>query len=154
MNEQDFTFGKFVTKKITGPATVVDCSSWLDTSTGDWTFGTFVTKKKTSPAIPVKLHLPALRLEVFPLPGATLQELQKLTAALIQILSDAAPDLNIELDSTRSQLDEDSQGTPVAVLVLVAQTPPADIDQRYGDLIVLAREEANRQKARLVESLV
>ena len=45
-------------KRRTRQATVVDCSGWVDTSAGDWTFGEFVTKKITRAASATNLEMP------------------------------------------------------------------------------------------------
>jgi hypothetical protein len=41
--------GQFAANKVTREAVPVDCSDWVDTSTG-WTFGNFVTEKVTREA--------------------------------------------------------------------------------------------------------
>jgi hypothetical protein len=53
MSDEEITYGRFVTKKKTRPAIVVDCSGWADPADGPITYGRFVTKKKTRPAIEV-----------------------------------------------------------------------------------------------------
>ena len=60
MSDENTANGQFVTRKKTRPAIKIDCSDWVDTSTGDWFFGSFVTKKKTRPAIKTEFHLDEL----------------------------------------------------------------------------------------------
>ena len=152
MNEPEYTSGKFVTKKKTQPAIVVDCSHWVDTSTGDWTFGTVLNKQKARPAIQSKEHIPALRLEILPQSGVTLQELQQLTIALIQKLVEAAPEQNLDYDTQLRNRTNDLQGTLAAFIVMVPKTPTSDIDEVYQELSELARKTAADLNVEVVDS--
>jgi hypothetical protein len=152
MSDENITYGKFVTKKITRPATVVDCSGWADPADGPITYGKIVTKKITRPAIVSKLHLPVLTLRVKPVGCGTAERLLEVTQKLIEALAAADPDLSLEYDPTRSGLAKDSQGATVAELVLVPRTPPLDIDERLPALMATAREVAAVNEAELVEA--
>ena len=52
----DVESGPLALKKRTRQATVIDCSQWEDTTAGDWTFGEFVTKKITRAASAANLE--------------------------------------------------------------------------------------------------
>ena len=142
MSDENITYGKFVTKKSTRPATVIDCSAWADPSVTNWTYGKFVTKKSTRPATVSGLTVPHLRLKVSFQPGVSRETLEATTKALIETLHAAAPDLNLHYDPTHSGLEEDSQGAWVAVIGLMPQTPPANLGERYAKLFQIAREAA------------
>lgn len=143
MSDEKITYGKFVTKKTTRPATEVDCSSWADPSVTNWTYGKFVTKKSTRPKIVSRLTVPHLRLKVSFQPGVPLETLEATTKAMVETLHAAAPDLNLQYDPTRSGIEQDSQGAWVAVIGLMPQTPPANLNDRYIDLFGIARAAAS-----------
>ena len=143
MSDENITYGKFVTKKSTRPATVIDCSAWADPSVTNWTYGKFVTKKYTRPKIVVRLTVPHLRLKVSFQPGVPLETLEATTKAMVETLHAAAPDLNLQYDPTHSRIEQDSQGAWVAVIGLMPQTPPANLYERYTELFQVAREAAS-----------
>ena len=154
MSDEPITYGKFVTKKTTRPAIEVDCSSWADPSVTEWTYGKFVTKKSTRPAVVSGLTVPSLRLKVSFQPGVSLEALQAATKAMVEALHAAAPDLNLQYDATSSGLGRDSQGAWVAVIGLMPQTPPSNLDERYSKLFQIAQQAslAGTEVERLLEA--
>ena len=138
MNDDQCICGEFVTKKITSPAVVVDCSKWMNAADSELTFGTFVTKKVTSPAAVVDCSkwmqspVPHLRITLTLIDsGVSLESLQRTTATLIQKLHANAPDLGLEYDSARSGIEN---GT--VVIGLTPRTPTADVAARLAALLV------------------
>jgi hypothetical protein len=152
MSDDNITYGKFVTKKTTRAAIVVDCSGWADPADGPITYGKFVTKKKTRPAIVSKLHVPALRLQVRPVAQMPPERLLEIIRAMVEGLHAAAPDLSLEYDPAQSGLAKDSQGATVAELVLVPRTPPLDVDERLSELMQTASKLAKQREAELVKA--
>ena len=150
MSDENMTYGKFVTKKTTRPVIEVDCSTWANPSVTNWTYGKFVTKKSGRPAVEVRLTVPHLRLKVSFQPGVSLETLEATTRAMVVALHAAAPDLNLQYDPKLSGLEQDSRGAWVAVLGLMPQTPPVDIDERFVELLEIARAVAHERDAELV----
>ena len=59
---------------------------------------------------------------------------------MVETLHAAAPDLNLQYDPTLSGIEQDSHGAWVAVIGLMPQTSPANLDARYTELFEIARE--------------